>query len=105
MPQGIGVRKAAEGGKGDVIIDPMTNEIICKVTNTDDGGKKVAKVNDSWFVLNFKLKWKDASVASVQEGGGSPEAAPSASQPAPSPAKAPDSPKKTIKPKLREVDE
>ena len=97
MPQGIGVRKAAEGGKGEVIIDPMTNEIICKVTNTDDGGKKVAKVNDSWFVLNFKLKWKDASGASVQEGGGSPEAAPSASQPAPSPApaKAPGLPKKT----------
>ena len=75
MPQGIGVRKAAEGGKGDVIIDPMTNEIICKVTNTDDGGKKVAKVNDSWFVLNFKLKWKDAPGASVQESGGSPEVA------------------------------
>ena len=58
-----------------MIIDPMTNEIICKVTDTDDGGKKVAKVNDSWFVLNFKLKWKDASGASVQEGGvSSPEA-------------------------------
>jgi type IV pilus assembly protein PilM len=106
MPPGIGVRKNIEG-KGDVIIDPMTNEIICKITNTDDGSKKVEKVNDSWFVLNFKLKWKNAPGASVQESGGdiSPAAAPSVSQPAPSPAKAPDSQKKTNKPKLREGDD
>ena len=104
MPQGIGVRKTGEDNS-DVIIDPMTNEIICKVTNTDDGGKKVVKVNDSWFVLNFKLRWKDASGVSVQESGGSPEAAPSASRPAPSPAKAPRSPKKTSKPKLMGGDE
>jgi hypothetical protein len=104
MPQGIGVRKVGEGNS-DVIIDPMTNEIICKVTNTDDGGKKVEKVNDSWFVLNFKLKWKDASGASVGEGGGSPEAAPSASPPPPSPAKAPGLRKKTNEPKLRGGDE
>jgi type IV pilus assembly protein PilM len=101
MPQGIGVRKAGEGNN-DVIIDPMTNEIICKVTNTDDSGKKVVKVNDSWFVLNFKLRWKDAPGASVEEsGGGSPEVAPNANQPAPapSPAKAPGLRKKTNKPK------
>jgi type IV pilus assembly protein PilM len=99
MPQGIGVRKTAEG-KGDVVIDPMTNEIICKVMDTDDGGKKVAKINDSWFVLNFKLKWKDVSEASAQEGDGSPEAASSVRQPAPSPAKASDLPKKTKEPKV-----
>jgi type IV pilus assembly protein PilM len=101
MPQGIGVRKDAEGGKSAVIIDPMTNEVICKVTSTDDSGKKVAKVNDSWFVLNFKLKWKDASGASAQEGG-SPEAAPNVNQPAPNPApaKAPGLPKKTKAPKM-----
>jgi len=101
IPPGIGVKKTIEG-KGDVIIDPMTNEIICKVTNTDDGSKKVEKVNDSWFVLNFKLRWKDAPVAPVvEEGGGSPEAAPSASPPPPpSPAKAPGLRKKTNRPKL-----
>jgi type IV pilus assembly protein PilM len=110
IPLGIGVRKNIEG-KGDVIIDPMTNEIICKVTNTDDGGKKVEKVNDSWFVLNFKLKWKDAPGASVGESGGGsggPEAAPSASPPPsspPSPAKAPSLRKKTNAPKLRGGDE
>ena len=109
IPLGIGVKKNIEG-KGDVIVDPMTNEIICKVTDTDDGGKKVAKVNDSWFVLNFKLKWKDAPDASG--AGGSPEAAPSASQPPPnagqpppSPAKAPAPQKKISKPKLRAGDE
>ncbi|MGA2323470.1 MAG: type IV pilus assembly protein PilM [Sedimentisphaerales bacterium] len=104
IPPGIGVKKNIEG-KGNVIIDPMTNEIICKVTNTDDGGKKVAKVNDSWFVLNFKLKWKDAPGAFVEEGSGSPEAAPSASPPPPSPAKAPALRKKTNAPKLRGGDE
>jgi hypothetical protein len=105
MPPGIGVKKNIEG-KGDVVIDPMMNEIICKITDADDGGKKGTKVNDSWFLLNFKLKWKDAPGASVQDGGGgSPEAAPSASQPAPSPAKAPDLQKKTNRPKLKEGDE
>jgi type IV pilus assembly protein PilM len=103
IPAGTGARKTIEG-QGDVIIDPMTNEIISKTTEDGPGGKKVAKVNDSWFVLNFKLKWKDAPGASVQEGGGSsPEAAaPSASQPAPSPApaKAPGLPKKTKEPTL-----
>lgn len=97
MPQGIGVKKMLEGNN-EVIIDPMTNEIICKVTDTDDSGKKVTKVNDSWFVLNFKLKWKDSSEASVEEGGGSPEAAPS-------PARAPASQKKTSESKAKEVDE
>jgi type IV pilus assembly protein PilM len=104
IPPGIGVKKNIEG-KGDVIIDPMTNEIICKVTDTDDGGKKVTKVNDSWFVLNFKLRWKDAPGASVEEGGGSPETAPSASPPPPSPAKAPALRKKTSAPRLRGGDE
>ncbi len=56
MPPGIGVKKKIEG-KDDVLIDPMTNEIISKITNAD----KTAQVNDSWFVLNFKLKWKDTN--------------------------------------------
>jgi type IV pilus assembly protein PilM len=104
MPQGIGVRKAGEGNN-EVIIDPMTKEIICKVTDTDDSGKKGVKVHDSWFVLNFKLRWKDTSRASVEEGGGSPEAVPSASPPPPSPAKAPAPQKKISRPKLKGGDE
>jgi type IV pilus assembly protein PilM len=106
MPQGIGVKKLGEGNN-EVIIDPMTNEIICKVTDTDDSGKKVVKANDSWFVLNFKLRWKDSSKASVEEGGGSgsPEAAPGASPPPPSPAKAPAPQKKISRPKLKGGDE
>ena len=62
IPAGTGVKKAIEG-KGEVIIDPMTNEIISKITEDGPGGKKVTKVNDSWFVLNFKLQWKDKSAA------------------------------------------
>jgi hypothetical protein len=96
MPQGIGVRKTGEGNN-EVIVDPMTNEIICK-TETEDGGKKVAKVNDSWFVLNFKLRWKDLSKASAEEGGGNPEAAPAARPSLPSPARAPAPRKKTAAP-------
>jgi type IV pilus assembly protein PilM len=99
MPQGIGVRKIGEGNN-EVVVDPMTNEIICKVTDTGDSSKKVAtKVNDSWFVLNFKLKWNNPPEASVEEGGGSsPEAAPIISQPAPSPVTAPAPRKETAAP-------
>jgi type IV pilus assembly protein PilM len=85
MPPGIGLKKTIEG-KGEVLVDPMTNEIINK-TEVDEGSKKVSNTNDSWFVLNFKLKWKDTSGASV-EGGGTPEAAPSERQPAARPAPA-----------------
>ncbi len=84
IPSGIGVRKKIEG-KDDVLIDPMTNEIISKITNAD----KTAKVNDSWFVLNFKLRWKDAVESpseAVSPPGTPPGAGPGAGQPAPPPA-------------------
>ena len=84
IPPGIGVVKKIEG-KDDVLIDPMTNEIISKITNAD----KTAKVNDSWFVLNFKLKWKDTneppSEAVSPLGAGQP-APPPGGQPAPPPS-------------------
>ena len=83
MPPGIGVRKKIEG-KDDVLIDPMTNEIISKITNADENSKKAAQVNDSWFVLNFKLKWKDTTEP-PSEAVAPPGASPSASKPAPSP--------------------
>jgi type IV pilus assembly protein PilM len=106
MPQGIGVRKIGEGNN-EVIIDPMTNEIICKVPDADDSGKKVVKVKDSWFVLNFKLKWNNPPEVSVEEGSGSssPEAAPITSQPAPSPVKAPAPQKKISKPRMKGGDD
>jgi len=106
MPQGIGVRKTGEGNS-EVVVDPMTDEIISKVTDAGDSSKKVAKVNDSWFVLNFKLKWNKPPEAFVEEGGGSssPEAAPITSQPAPSPDKAPAPRKKTAGPKSSVGDE
>jgi hypothetical protein len=73
MPAGIGVRKTIEGKdatKEDVFIDPMTKEVISKVADVDEAGKKVTdrqgnqvyQINDHWFVLNLKLKWKDALV-------------------------------------------
>ena len=61
MPPGIGVKKTIEG-KGDVLVDPMTGEIISKITNPD----KTVQTNDSWFVLNFKLKWKDSNEPSSE---------------------------------------
>lgn len=91
MPPGIGVRKKIEG-KDDVLIDPMTNEIISKITNAD----KTAQVNDSWFVLNFKLQWKDINeppseaVAPPGEGQGASRAAPA---PPPSSSRKSQSPK------------
>jgi hypothetical protein len=70
MPEGIGVKKAVEGkdaAKADMLIDPMTKEVISKVEAVDAGkkvtdrqGKAVYQTNDRWFVLNLKLKWKDA---------------------------------------------
>jgi hypothetical protein len=83
MPPGIGLRRTAEG-KSEEIVDPMTNEIINKA-EVDEGGKKVKKANDSWFVLNFKLKWKDTSEASA-EGGVTPPPAPPSGQPPARPA-------------------
>ena len=87
IPAGIGVRKNVEG-KEEVLIDPMTNEIISKTTNAG----KTAKVNDSWFVLNFKLKWKDTKDTNepppsegVAPPGAPPGASPGAGQPAPPP--------------------
>jgi type IV pilus assembly protein PilM len=88
IPPGIGARKKIEG-KDDVLIDPMTNEIISKTTNAD----KTAQVNDSWFVLNFKLKWKDTneppseavSPPGVPQGAGQPAAPPSGGRKSQSP--------------------
>jgi hypothetical protein len=80
IPAGIGAKKTIEG-TGEVIIDPMTSEIISKITEEKPGSKKISKVNDSWFVLNFKLQWKDKPAAPVAEGGGAPGMAPDGNPP------------------------
>jgi type IV pilus assembly protein PilM len=77
MPVGIGLEdikfekaKKAERGDSDelILIDPMTKEIISKVAELDEKGKKktdrsgkvVYKGNDHWFKLDVKFIWKDA---------------------------------------------
>jgi type IV pilus assembly protein PilM len=81
IPAGTGVRKTIEG-QGEVIVDPMTNEIISKITENGPGSKTITKTNDSWFVLNFKLQWKDKSAAPVEAAGNAEPAVPQ-SQPPP----------------------
>jgi type IV pilus assembly protein PilM len=79
MPAGIGVEdvgleKAARSTPGEtsgdepVLVDPMTKEVISRVSEMDDFGKPkldrnnkpIYKVNDYWFILNAKFVWKDA---------------------------------------------
>jgi hypothetical protein len=72
MPSGIGIREKIEGaqhgGNQYLLIDPMTKEVICKVPELDELGKEkldrngnvIYQVNDHWFVMKFKLRWKDA---------------------------------------------
>jgi len=79
MPAGIGVAdvrfektaKLVPGGmtgSEQILIDPMTKEVICKVSELDEfgkpkldrSGKPVYKVNDYWFILSAKFVWKDA---------------------------------------------
>jgi len=75
MPVGIGVRKAAQAQEtAEVLIDPMTKEVISKVEVVDEQGRKVKdktgnqvyKTNDHWFVLNMKLRWKNAPAAATE---------------------------------------
>ena len=83
MPEGIGDRKGPAGKQGAELIDPMTKEVISKQAVVDAQGKKQYQVNDHWFVLNLKLKWKDAGVAAAAPEAGVVEEAP---QESPAPA-------------------
>ena len=87
MPGGIGVeslrfeKTAGPDGAAveneQVLIDAMTKEIISKVTALDDKGAKVIdrqgkpvyQINDHWFTIDIKFKWKDAPAAPVEEKG------------------------------------
>jgi type IV pilus assembly protein PilM len=91
MPAGIGIsednevkksKKADSGDDEQVLRDPMTREIISKVPELDEKGKKITdrsgkvvyKSNDHWFKLDVKFIWKDApkeiKEASVARGAG-----------------------------------
>ncbi len=73
MPTGIGIEdvitRKIEGSKFEevVLVDPMTKEVISKLSELDENGREkidrsgnvIYKVNDHWFALSFKLIWKD----------------------------------------------
>lgn len=82
MPAGIGVIDVISEGVGatqpgapptsaagrQVLIDPMTKELISKVPELDEygqakldrKGRPIYEINDHWFVLNVKFVWRDA---------------------------------------------
>jgi len=73
MPTGIGIEdvitRKIEGSEVEevVLVDPMTKELISKLSELDENGREkidrsgnvIYKVNDHWFALSFKLIWKD----------------------------------------------
>jgi type IV pilus assembly protein PilM len=82
VPAGIGIMDAryAAGGQAapgmgavgsgmDVLMDPMTREIINKIPVVDESGREMIdrktggtmyEINDNWFILNFKVAWTEA---------------------------------------------
>ncbi len=99
MPRGIGVPRAPEAGTGvqnpneQVLVDPMTQEVISRVRVAREGARstlaraarETVEDNDWWFVLKFKLAWKDApavaapamdAAAAASTYGQPPQAAP-----------------------------
>lgn len=84
-----------------VLVDPMTKEIISKISKP--GGREV--VNDQWFVLKLKFVWKDApktspTAAASPAGRGRSSSAGATSRPAA--AKPSGGAKKTISGKRNE---
>ncbi|MHC4622715.1 MAG: type IV pilus assembly protein PilM [Planctomycetota bacterium] len=87
MPAGIGlvesisaiadVDKAGIDEKDKfVFVDPMTKEVISKVSKFKDGkqvlnrlGQVDYEINDHWFVIKFKLVWKDAPRTAAAAAG------------------------------------
>lgn len=77
VPPGIGLSdvRSVKGGEVvrrdegvDVLVDPMTKEIISRMAEMDEYGKEkidragnvVYETNDHWFRLDVKFIWKDA---------------------------------------------
>jgi type IV pilus assembly protein PilM len=82
MPAGIGIEdvitRRIEGNEFEeyVLVDPMTKEVISKLSELDENGREkvdrsgdvIYKVNDHWFALSFKLIWKDWPGGTEQGG-------------------------------------
>ncbi len=81
MPSGIGFVEVRPGGvKGgsteQVLIDPMTKEVISRVIEPDENGKEkrdkygnaVYKTNDHWFRLDVKFVWREAPKEAKSSG-------------------------------------
>ncbi len=74
MPGGIGLEQDYDN-ETKVLVDPMTKEVISKVSQFDESGRPkidrtgqvVYEINDHWFVLNAKFIWKDAPVIEISE--------------------------------------
>ena len=74
MPVGVGIEdtKSKKSRRREIdeqiLIDPMTKEIISRVAELDEyggeeidrSGNVVYKVNDHWFRLDVKFAWRDA---------------------------------------------
>jgi hypothetical protein len=83
-PPGIGfveagpgkVKGGRDGSTGQVLIDPMTKEVISKVVELDENGKEkrdrygnaVYKTNDHWFKLDVKFVWREAPKEAKSSG-------------------------------------
>ncbi len=75
IPSGVGVKaESGEVGAGvreQVLVDPMTREVISTVPAVDESGRRkldrlgnpVEEVHDHWFILNAKFVWKVGPVA------------------------------------------
>ena len=82
LARGVEAGWIADTGGVRVLVDPLTREIISAVSEVDVFGKErfnsrgesLTKTNDTWFILNFKLTWKDAPKAVSQTSGSASEA-------------------------------
>ncbi len=81
MPTGIGIRKTttrADGQQQAELIDPMTREVISKQELADTSNRSLInktqyQINDHWFILNLKLRWKEISLAEAMTSTGAQE--------------------------------
>jgi type IV pilus assembly protein PilM len=95
------------------LIDPMTKEVISKVAELDEfgkpkldqrSGKPVYKVNDHWFILNAKFRWKDAPKVAVAQPVVVEQAVPYTPPPTTTPTKTPDDESSSRRKRTRATD-
>jgi len=108
LPRGVGVKGTAasrvDGQQGEqILVDPMTKEVISRVAAMDETGKKKVdragnatyEINDHWFILNAKFRWKEAPKPAGAASAASVGVAPATeSVPESAPRAAPAAPKK-----------